>query len=498
MIRAKYLQFTLLLIFLFAGCLTPSSVEGLSQRPRPSKQNEPWRKQPPKSDASRPFSPPAAREIRLENGLKVLFIEDHRSPIVTILVGIPLSITPSADIAEMTSQLAVVEATAELITEGAGSRTSEEIAREVETLGGRISSSANDDYAEVSVSVAAENTERMMDLLGDVLLRPTFPEDEVDLYKRNRIQNLVVERQDPAFLAGEQFDRIVFGAHPYSISAPTPASIDKLDREKLLQFYRSSFRPDGSVAIIVGDFDSGRMEAKAREILSGWKKLEKQRADIPDAAFRRKTDRRVYLVNRPGSEQADFRIGTLAIKRSHPDYFPLLVANAVLGAGTGSRLFLNIRERLGYAYDVYSSVSALRDAGVFFGGAQTRTEVTTRAIKEMVAEFQRLATIKVGAQELQNAKNYLNGLFSLSLSTQGGVAERIMQTFILDLGSDYLSAYRTRVEAVTAEQVKEAARRYIANDHPTIVVVGDASKLTRVLRALGPVDVFDIEGKAQQ
>src|SRR6185436_16132834 len=106
----------------------------------------------------------------------------------------------------------------------------------------------------------------------------------------------------------------------------------------------------------------------------------------------------------------------------------------------------------------------------------------TRAIKEMVAEFQRLATIKVGAQELQNAKNYLNGLFSLSLSTQGGVAERIMQTFILDLGSDYLSAYRTRVEAVTAEQVKEAARRYIANDHPTIVVVGDATKLTRVLR----------------
>ncbi len=495
MTRSKTSLFALLSLVLLLEFLSTSAVTGRPQKARRSKQPDAWRKHPPKSDAPRPFTLPAVRETRLGNGLTVLFIEDHRSPIVTILVGIPVAIEPTGDIAELTSQMALADATAELITEGAGSRSSEQVAREVETLGGRLSSSANDDYAEVSLSVVAENAERMMDLLGDVLLRPTFPESEVALYKRNRIQTLVVQRQDPAFLAGEQFDRIVFGSHPYAISAPTPASIDALDREKIAQFYRSNFKPGGAVAIIVGDFDASRMGMKAREVLAGWKEPQKKSTNVRAALdFPRATERRVYLVNRPGSEQADFRIGTLAVKRSSADYFPLLVANSILGAGTSSRLFLNIRELKGYAYDVYSSVGALREAGTFFGGAETRTEVTTRAIKEMLAEFDRLGAVKVGRLELQGAKNYLTGLFSLALSTHGGVAERIMQTYMLDLGGDYMEAYRSRIEAVTAEQVQEAARKYILSDRPAIVVVGDASKLARDLRTIGPVQVLDIEG----
>ena len=493
--RANPKLFALLSLVALVGFLSISSVTGLPQKARSSSQTELWRKQPPKPDSPRPFTLPAVRETRFENGLTVLFIEDHRSPIVTILIGIPLAIAPSADIAEMTSQVALAEATAELITEGAGARTSEQVAREVETLGGRLSSSANDDYAEVAMSVVAENAERMMDLLGDVLLRPAFPESEVALYKRNRIQTVVVQRQDPAFLAGEQFDRIAFGSHRYAISAPTPASIDALDREKMAQFHRSNFGPGGSVAIIVGDFNSSRMETKARKVLGEWKVQQKPKSNVRPLDVARATERRVYLVNRPGSEQADFRIGALALKRSHSEYFSLLVANAVLGAGTGSRLFLNIREQKGYAYDVYSSVDALREAGTFFGGAETRNEITGRAIREMLAEFDRLGAVKVGPRELQSAKNYLNGLFSLSLSTQGGVAERIMQTHMLDLGRDYLEAYRSRIEAVTAEQVQQAARKLILTNRPLIVVVGDASKLAKDLRTIGPVEVLDIEGQ---
>jgi len=495
MTRARIVVFALLSLMLLLELVSTSAVVGSPQKERRSKQPDAWRKHPPKSDAPRPFTLPAIRETRYENGLTVLFVEDHRSPIVTILVGLRPAIAPSGGIAELTSQMALAEAAAELITEGAGSRSSEQVAREVETLGGRLSSSANDDYAEVSLSVVAENAERMMDLLGDVLLRPAFPESEVALYKRNRIQNLAVQRQDPAFLAGEQFDRIVFGSHPYGISAPTPASIEALDREKIAQFYSSNFAPRGAVTIIVGDFDAPRMEAKAREVLGRWETQKKVSTFIGSKRFPQATESRVYLVNRPGSEQADFRIGTLAVKRSSADYFPLLVANSILGAGTGSRLFLNIRERKGYAYDVYSSVGALREAGSFFAGAETRTEVTARAIREMLAEFHRLGAVKVGPRELQGAKNYLNGLFSLSLSTQGGVAERIMQSHMLDLGSDYLESYRSRIEAVTAEQVQEAARKYILSDHPAIIVVGDATTLEKDLRTIGRVQVLDIEGK---
>jgi zinc protease len=474
--------------------LCASVVFGLTQK-APNK-TEPWRQHPPKSEKPRPFKLPAAREIKLDNGLTIVLIEDHRSPLVTIIVGIPIAASASQNISELTHEMALTEATAELITEGAGSRSSEQVAREVETLGGRLSSSANDDYAEVAVSVIAENAERMMELLSDVLLRPAFPEDEVALYKRNRIQKLVVQRQDPSFLAGEQFDRIVYGAHPYAISAPTPASVDALDREKIVRFYASQFAPRGSVAVIVGDFDANRIEMKARDVLGAWKTAMKKSADaVASTNLARSSTARVLLIDRPGSSQADFRIGGLAVKRSDADYFQLLVANAVLGAGTSSRLFMNIRERKGYAYDVFSSIDALRQAGTFFAGAETRTEVTVAAIKEMLAEFDKLRAVKVGPQELQNAKNYLNGLFSLALSIQGGVGERTLQTYMLELGHDYLETYRSRIEAVTAEQVQRAATRYLVNDVAAVVVVGDASKLATGLKSIAPVEVLTIEGK---
>jgi len=482
-----------ILILIGLGWLCASAV-GFTQRGIPRKPTEPWRKHPPNSEDPRPFKLPAAREIKLDNGLTLILIEDHRAPVVTITVGIPVEVSSSGDISALTNGVALTEATAELITEGAGSRTSEEVAREVETIGGRLSSSANDDYAWLAVSVVAENIERMIELLGDVLLRPSYPESEVALYKRNRIQKLVVQRQDPSFLAGEQFDRIVYGSHPYGISAPTPASVEALDREKIVRFYDSQFAPSGSVTVIVGDFDARKIETKSRDVLGAWKTPRKRSADAraPDN-LAGPSAVRVVLIDRPGSAQADFRIGGLAVSRAGADYFPLLVANAVLGAGTNSRLFLNVREKKGYAYDVFSSVDALKQAGTFFSGAETRTEVTVSAIKEILAEFDKLRAANVGPEELQSAKNYLNGLFSLSLATQGGVAERTLQSYMFELRSDYLEGYRARIDAVTAEQVRQAARKYLQTDRVTIVVVGDAAKLKRELASLGPVsEVFSV------
>jgi zinc protease len=496
MTRLKTKPFAVLLIAALIEFSTCSAAIGFTQRPRSGQKTEVWRKLAPKADSPRAFRLPATRTSKLDNGLTLVSIEDHRSPIVTILVGIPTEIRPSKDITELTKQVALVEATAQLITEGAGSRNSEQLAREVETLGGRLSSSANDDYAEVSVSVVAENAERMMDLLGDVLLRPTFPESEVALYKRNRIQNLMVQRQDPGFLAGEQFDRIIFGSHSYAISAPTPSAVDGLDRDKIIRCYESSFSPEGAVAVIVGDFDASRMVMKATETLAGWKTPKKKAAEARGSIDSSQSSvRRVCLIDRAGSEQANFRVGSLAVKRSDAAYFPLLVANAILGAGTNSRLFLNIRERKGYAYDVSSSVGSLREGGTFFASAETRTEVTASAIKEVLAEFDRLCNVQVQASDLQSAKNYLNGLFSLVLSTQGGVAERMLQTYMLDLRRDYLSDYRARVEAVTAEQVQAAARKYMLSDASLIVVVGDATKLAPALKEIGPVEMLDVQGR---
>jgi len=498
--KARARWFKPLAIYCLASLVAlAGSIESdvIAQKRRPAIDSDAWRRVPPKPGSPRPLKFPLAREVELDNGLKLVFVEDHRTPMVTVLVGIPLLLQPLKDIDALNNQAALAEAAADLLTEGAGSRTSEQLAREVETLGGRISSTANDDYAEVIGSVVAENVERMMSMLADVVIRPSFPENEVALHKRNRIQNLVVQRQDPAYLASEQFDRVVFGSHPYAIASPSPASIEALNREKIEQFYRSHFEPRGSVVVITGDFNLDRIIETARALFNQWKETTERESTSEQAShqFTHPEVRRVYLIDRPGSEQADIRIGGLGITRGHPDYFPLLVTNAILGAGTNSRLFMNIRERKGFAYDVYSSVDSMRFAGTVVGGAQTRSEVVGPAIKEVLSEFDRLGRMRVTASELQGAKNYLNGLFSLTLSTQGGVAERIAQKYLLDLGSNYLELYRARIESVTPEQVQHAARNYLGIERPAIVIVGDASKLRNQLESIGRVEVFSIEGK---
>jgi zinc protease len=452
---------------------------------------EAWRKVPPLPSPARPFVLPALREAKLANGLSLVLIEDHRAPIVTLTLAIPVGNAVGG-----ANQIALAEATASLLNDGAGRRSSQEISRDVESLGGQLAASTNDDYTEINASVIAGNLEPMLELFGDVALRPTFPETEVALYKQNRIEGLTVQRQEPPFLVSERFNQAVYGSHPYAVSAPTPEAVEALDRAKIDNFYKANYTPVGSTLVVTGDFEAAKIEAKLRAQFADWQASSNAEPKFPAVAEQIK--RHIYLIDRPGSEQADFRVGNLAVSRSDQDYFALLVANAILGDGTSSRLFLNIREKKGYTYDVSSSAHTPLMRGTFFGSSETRTEVTLPAIREMLLEFDRMRNEKVSEKDLRSAKNYLNGGFSLSLATQGGVTNAVVLTRMLGLAPDYLEKYRQRIEAVTAEQVQEVARKYIRTDNSTIVVVGDAAKLRRQLATLGNVEMFDTQGKRQK
>lgn len=472
----------------------------------PAQQSDIWRKPPPTPSPPRPFHLPTAREVKFENGLTLLLLEDHRAPLVTMFAGIPQSSTARGAAINLTYQMTLAEATGELLTEGAGARTSQQLARDVETLGGHIASSASDDFTLVSAACIAENAARMMDIFADVLRRPAFPPAEVALYKNTRIAKLTLDRQEPAFLVREHFNRTIYGAHPYAFTAPPPPAVRAITRAEVARFYHSHYSPSATVVVIVGDFEAAKIEAQARAALGKWQPragaARQPQQKTAGATFKRisaatsqRLRRRIFLIDRPGSAQADFRIGQLAVARADVDYIPLLVANTILGDGTSSRLFLNIREQKGYAYDVASAVSARKAGGAFFGSAATRTEVTLPALREMLAEFERLSNEKVSAADLQNAKNYLMGLFSLTLSTQGGMADAMMETRLFGLAANELETYRARIEAVTADEVQRVARQYISPARATIVVVGDAAKLRQALAALGPITLLNAKGK---
>lgn len=471
---------------LLAPALILSCVAAQAQH-RPRRQTaRPARESPPQPTPLKPFSLPATREARLENGLALLLVEDHRSPLVTIEIALPVG-----SVNNPPEQSGLAEATAELLLEGAGSRSSMELAVGVEALGATIDSFATDDYTSVAAAVIAENLDPFLDILADVVLRPAFPDREVELFKTNRVADLKVQRQDPAFVAMDHFSRLVYGSHPYAFLAPTPESISGLSRSKIERFYRARYVPNGSAIVIVGDFPTTRMEQRLRSLFGAWKGSDAPGRDFPRIPG---PARRLRLIDRPGSEQADIIIGNAAISSGDPSYFPMVVANAILGVGAGSRLFLSVREQKGYSYDVWSEVRAPRMRGVFFAAAQTRPEVTVPAIRLMLAEIRRLQTELVSARDVRAAKNYLNGGFSLALSTQGGITERLILAHMMGLGTEYLETYRDRIEAVTPAEIRQAARKHMLADRCSIVVVGDADQLSRRLRTLGPVESRRTDG----
>src|SRR5262245_60368338 len=199
----------------------------------------------PKAAPSRPFVLPAVRTGKLPNGLTLRLVEDHRAPIVTGNLAVN-----AGDSRDPGGLEGLAEATAALLTQGAGSRNAQELASEAETLGGRIGAGSDDDYAAISFTVISENIEPMLALLGDVILRPAFAQSEIDLYKSNRTESLKVQRQDPSLLAGEQFQRVIFVRHPYSISSPTPQSIAAIDRSRIEAFYKTAYVPAGAVFVL--------------------------------------------------------------------------------------------------------------------------------------------------------------------------------------------------------------------------------------------------------
>jgi zinc protease len=449
---------------------------------------EAWRKKPPELPPPRPFRLPPVATYKLENGLTVQLVEDHRVPFVTVFLGVKAgSAMDPPDLRGLASM------TADMLTEGTSTRTSRRIAEEVDFIGGAISGAADYDYSVVSGSALSKYTDKLLDLVSDVVLNPSFPDSELKLKKTNLIQELIVKRSQPGFLKEERFHQVVFGNHPYGVVAPTPESVERMNVEALKDFHARHFLPNEAVLIVVGDFQTPAMKDLISRSFGAWKSGALPVGKLPEVPGL--TGRRIYVVDRAGSVQASMKLGNLAIKKKDPDYFPMLVANQVLGGAAHARLFLNIREQKGYTYGAYSGFAARKEPGAFAAEAEVRTDVVAPALQEFLYELDRIRNVKVSDKELQDAKNYLTGSFQLGLETQAGLANRLLEVQLYDLPADYLERYTERVLAVTTDDVRRVARKDIDLDNLTIVVVGDAAKIKPDLQYFAPVQVFDTSGK---
>ncbi len=335
----------------------------------------------------------------------------------------------------------------------------------------------------------------MLALVADLARHASFPADEFERERRQRLEELRVERTTPSFLASERLRHVLFGEHPYAIAAPTEDQVAAYRREQLEEFYRLHYVPADALLIVVGDFASGAMLAQIEKTFGDWKGPQQEPQAWP--APLHSSGRRVHLIHMPGTVQTQVLVGNLAITRRDPDWYRTSLANSIYGGAFHSRLVMNIREQKGYTYSPRSSLHALRQQGFFTVHAAVRNDVAAATLTEMFYEMDRMRSLPVTPEELDSARNYLAGVFSLGVATQDGLLGQLSTAYLDLLPDDYLETYRQRIRALTADDVLAAARRHFDSANAQIVVAGDREQIAAQAALFGPVTEYDAHGNSR-
>src|SRR5215813_3225647 len=453
------------------------------------KQQDDFRRVAPAPLPSHEIRIPTPYQTVLPNGLTLVLVEDKRLPLVSYRLAFR-----TGDAHDPLELPGLTDMMCGLLTEGTTTRSSRQIAEEVERLGATLHAGAGSDFTTLSASALSVFGDKILELMADVTLHPSFPENEVELSRQNTKESLKQQRAQPSFLANEMVSRVMFGDHPYSRIAPTPESIDATTRDRLIAFHQRVFVPNNAVFLIVGNVDRKMIEERVTSLFGSW-----QRGEAVTDAFPNPPDRRervAYVIDRPGSAQSNIVIANKGVKRTNPDYFPLLLMHTVLGATASSRLFMNIREEKGYTYGAYSNLDTRRTAGTIRATAEVRTPVTGGSLKEFFYELDRIRSERVSEKEIKDAKSYLTGVFPIRLETQEGLIDQLVQIKMLGLPDDYLQSYRDRIQAVTIADIQRVAEKYVRPDEAAVIVVGDgAAVLEQIKPYCEDIEIYTTAGK---
>ena len=445
---------------------------------------------------------PKAYETELGNGLRVIVLENHKLPTFAMQMTVM-----SGGLSDPADQPGAAQYAAALLREGTKTRSSRQIAEAVESLGATLvaGSGLSSPISVITAGGLTENFDQIMELFADVILNPSFPEDELNKLKNTAYVQVRAQRSQPGFLANEMFLKTIYGAHPASRVALTPAQIQGITPETLKQFYAAHYKPNNAIFAVVGDVNLSEIVAKLEKTFGGqqggaqrgsWTRGDVPRPDLPK--INEPGQSKIYLIDRPGSEQTNLILGNLSIERNDPDYYALKVMNQILGGGASARLFLNLREDKGYTYGAYSAFTALKYRGVFYANTEVRTNVTKGSMEELIYEFERIRDEKTPDDELDHAKRTIVGGIALELESPGSLLSDIITQKIYNLPADYWDAYPQKIAAVTADDVQRVARKYLDLAKLQIVAVGDAKQIADLMKQFGDVELYDTEGKPLQ
>jgi predicted Zn-dependent peptidase len=412
------------------------------------------------------FSIPRPELLTLENGLVVHYCKTKRVPAVNLHLTFNFG-----ELDDPPELFGLSSAMAAMMSEGTENFSSREIAEKIERLGADLSIRATTDFFIISARSLSIYFNDLLDLLEEVIFRPTFPEDELDLYKRNTIEHLKFQRSQPSFLATERALSALYGNHPLGRYSPTAEEIMRIDRSKLSEWHKKKLLETDASLLVVGDIEKQELISALNDRFASWQRDSGGQSQAP--LLPAEPQRTLYLVDRPASSQANIIIANRSANRTSQDYFAILVMNQILGAGASSRVFMNLREEKGYTYGAYTRFDMKRTSGEFEATTEVRNEVVGAALSELDFELSRIRTEQVKPEELADAKAYLKGVFPIRAETQEGLTGLIANKIIYGLPDEWLYNYRQLVDRVSLEDVTAAAQKYIKPENAAIVVVGD-------------------------
>ncbi len=442
----------------------------------------------PGLSAERAVTWPKRTKARLSNGLEVVLAEAHSIP---KFHGELFFRSGNAAVADRAPGLA--EMTATVVRTGTAKRASRQIEEDLRRIGADLSSNAGADTSAISFAGLSEFAEPLLGLVNELAREAAFPEAEFERERRQKLEEVKLERTQPGFLASERLRKVLFGAHPYAQVSPSEEQVAAYKREDLQKVYRDAYTPENGLLLLVGDFESQAMMKNVEKVFGAWtgNKPETKTA----AARAQPRGRRVYLVHVPGAVQTQILAGCHAITRKNPDWVKLGLTNSLYGGAFNSRLVMNIREDKGYTYSPRSGVHALRQHGYFSVSAAVRNDVVAASLTEIFYEMDKLRSLPVPEPEMADAQNYLSGVFSMGLATQDGLLSQLSTVALNELPDDYLETYRAKVRAITPEELLATARKYLDSANMQIVVVGDRAQIESQAALFGELEVFDAQGK---
>lgn len=416
------------------------------------------------------------KKYNLSNGLTVIVVEDHQVPMTTYQLTLDINQPKEGDAA------GYVDIAGDMLRAGTKNRSKSEIDEAVDMIGATLSTHAEGIYAR-SLS---KNSEQLLEIMSDVLLNPTFPQEELDKKIKQNKTSIQANKEEPSAIAGNVAKTLVYGKDdPYG-EITSEETLDNVTREKCQNYHETYFRPNKAYLVVVGDITPREAKKQAKKYFGDW-----EEGDVPRNLFPYPDcyeEPKVAIANKEGANQSTVMVThEVYLPPGHENAIKARLMNHILGGGSfNARLFQNLREDKGYTYGAYARLQNDERVGRFYAQAQVRTSVTDSALTEILHEMERMQEEPVSQEEMKLAKNVISGDFGRSLEDPRTVARFALNIERYDLPKDYYETYLQKVDAATANDIQKMAEKYLKPDRSVILAVGNAAKIEDKMKKFSP------------